>query len=78
MSEKFPDTCKVAKLKLLYKKVSLTQPCIYRPISLLPLLFKVIVKVIHDQTTTFLNSKHYTFISLVFEKSILRIFAFLT
>ena len=77
MSEKFPDTCKVAKLKLLYKKVSLNQPCICRPISLLPLLFKVIVKVIHDQTTTFLNSKH-AFINLVFEKSILRIFAFLT
>ena len=66
-SEKFPDPCKVAKLNPLHKKGSLTEPCNYRPISLLPLISKVIGKVIHDQTSTFLNSK----------KSILRIFAFL-
>ena len=41
-SEKFPDLCKVAKHKPLYKKVFLTQPCSYRPISLLPLIFEVI------------------------------------
>ena len=55
--EKFPDPCKVAELKPLYKKGSVTEPCNYRPISLLPLLSKVIEKVIHDQTSTFLNSK---------------------
>ena len=55
-SEKFPDSCKVAKL---YKKGSLTQPCNYRPISLLPLISKVIEKVIHNQTSTFLNSKKF-------------------
>ena len=62
-SEKFPDTCKVAKLKPLYKKGSVTEPCNYRPISLLPLISKVIEKVIHDQTSTFLNSKNllYTY-----------------
>ena len=62
-SEKFPDSCKVAKLRPLYKKGSLTQPCNYRPISLLPLISKVIEKVIHDQTSTFLNSKQllYTY-----------------
>ena len=38
--EKFPDSCKVAKLKPLYKKGSLTLPCNYRPISLLPLISK--------------------------------------
>ena len=27
-SEKFPDSCKVTKLKPLYKKGSLTQPCL--------------------------------------------------
>ena len=57
-SEKFPDPCKVAKPKPLYKKGSLTEPCNYRPISLLPLIYKVIEKVIHDQTSTFLNSKN--------------------
>ena len=31
-SEKFPDLCEVAKLKPLYKRGSLTQPCNYRPI----------------------------------------------
>ena len=61
-SEKFPDACKVAKLKPLYKKGSLTEPCNYRPISLLPLISKVIEKVIHNQTSTFLNSKNlYTY-----------------
>ena len=35
-SEKFPDSCKAAKLRPLYKKGSLTQLCNFRPISLLP------------------------------------------
>ena len=49
--------------KPLYKKGSLTEPCNYRPISLLPLIPRVIEKVIHDQTSTFLNSKNlqYTY-----------------
>ena len=56
------DGCKLAKLKPLYKKGSLTESCNYRPISLLTLLSKVIEKVIHDQTSTFLNSKNlYTY-----------------
>ena len=58
ISEKFPDPCKVAKLKPLYKKSSVTDPCNYRPISSLPLISKVIEKVIHDQTSIFLNSKN--------------------
>ena len=52
-SEKFPHICKVAKLKPPYKKGSLTQPCNYKPMSLLPLIFKVIKKVVQDQTSTF-------------------------
>ena len=58
ISEKFPNPYKVAKLKPLYKKGSVTDPCNYRPISLLPLISKVIEKVIHNQTSTFLNSKN--------------------
>ena len=57
-SEKFSDPYKVAKLKSLYKKCSVTEPCNYRPISLFPLISKVIEKVIHDQASTFLNSKN--------------------
>ena len=62
-SEKFPDPCKISKPKSLYKKGSLTEPCNYRPISLLPLISKVIEKVIQDQTSTFPNSKNllYTY-----------------
>ena len=34
----FPDDCKIAKLKPIYKKESKTEPKNYRPISLLPLI----------------------------------------
>ena len=36
----FPDACKIAKVKPLFKKGSKTDPSNYRPISLLPLLLK--------------------------------------
>ena len=61
-SKKFPGSCKVAKLWPLHKKGSLTQSCNYRPISLLPLISKIIEKVIHDLTSTFLNSKKLLYI----------------
>ena len=51
----FPTDCQVAKLKPLYKKGSTTLPRNYRPISLLPLISKIIEKVIHDQTQAFLD-----------------------
>ena len=51
----FPDACKIAKLKPLFKKGSKTNPSNYRPISLLPLISKVIEKLIHEQTSTFLS-----------------------
>ena len=43
----FPDQCKIAKLKPLFKKVSSLEPNNYRPISLLPLISKLFEKVIH-------------------------------
>ena len=46
---KFPLDYKIAKLKSLYKKSSKTDPKNYRPVSLLPLVSKVIEKVIHNQ-----------------------------
>ena len=36
----FPDDCKIAKLKPIYKKESKTKPKNYRPISLLPSISK--------------------------------------
>ena len=57
-SGKFPDSCKSAKLKPIYKKGSLTEASNYRPIYLLPLISKVIEEVIHDRTSAFLNSRN--------------------
>ena len=51
----FPSKCKIAKLKPLFKKGSKTAPKNYRPISLLPLISKIIEKVVHDQTQMFLD-----------------------
>ena len=51
----FPSDCKIAKLKPLFKKGSKTDPKNYCPISLLPLVSKIIEKVIHDQTQRFLD-----------------------
>ena len=49
----FPTGCQVAKLKPLYQKGSITLFRNYRPVSLLPLISKIIEKVIHDQTKVF-------------------------
>ncbi len=53
----FPNKCKPAKLKPLFKKGSKTEAKNYRPISLLPLVSKIIEKIIHNQTESFLE-KH--------------------
>ena len=47
----FPDSRKIGKLKPLFKKGSKTNPLNYRPISLLPLISKIIEKFIHEQTS---------------------------
>ena len=51
----FPRSCKVAKVKPLFKKVCKTDPQNYQPISLLPILSKIIEGIIHDQTQEFLS-----------------------
>ena len=67
----FPDACKIAKLKPLFKKGSKTNPSNYRPISLLPLISKVIEKLIHEQTSSFfyLTMKFYTTANQHFRKT---------
>ena len=57
-SGKFPDSCKIAKLKPIYKKGSLTEASNYRSVFLLPLISKVIEKVIHNQTSAFCNPRN--------------------
>ena len=54
----FPDQCKIAKLKPLFKKGSSLEPKNYRPISLLPLISKLFEKVIHCQTEQYLNENN--------------------
>ena len=51
----FPDKCKIAKLTPLFKKGSKTDSKNYRPISLLPLISKLIKKAIHIQTQQYLD-----------------------
>ena len=55
LQSKFPDGCKQAKLKPLFKKGSKDDPKNYRPISLLPQLSKIIEKIIHGQVQKFLD-----------------------
>ena len=49
---------KIAKLKPLYKKGKKTDPKNYRPISLLPVISKILEKVIHNQTMEFVTKKN--------------------
>ena len=53
----FPNACKVAKLKPIFKKGKKTDPSNYRSISLLPSISKIIERVIHDQTNAFLSDE---------------------
>ena len=66
----FPDSCKIAELKPLFKKESKNNPSNYGPISLLPLISKIIGKLIHEQTSSFyLTMKFYTTINQDFGKT---------
>ena len=54
----FPEECKIAKLKPIFKKGARTDPKNYHPISLLPLVSKIIEKSIHIQIEDFLNKRN--------------------
>ena len=51
----FPNACKVAKLKPIFRKGKKVEPSNYRPISLLPLISKIIEEVVQDQTNDMLS-----------------------
>ena len=76
----FPTDCKIAKLKPLFKKGSRTAPKNYCPISLLPLISKIIEKVIHDQMQKYLDDYNilYGYISQASGNLILLIHVYLT
>ena len=52
----FPNACKVAKLKPIFKKGKKVDPSNCRPILLLPLISKITEKVVHNQTNEFLSA----------------------
>ena len=56
-SGRFPDACKLEKLKPLFRKGSKTDSKNYRPISFLPLMSKELERIVHEQTWEFLD-KH--------------------
>ena len=72
----FLDACKIAKVKPIFKKDSKKDPPNYRPISLLPLLSKVLKRVVRDQTEEFLI-RFYMTINPVLGKTIQQIHVFL-
>ena len=51
----FPDACKIAKLKPLFKKGSKTDPSNHKPMSLLSLLSKVVERIVLKQRNGFLS-----------------------
>ena len=54
----FPEECKIAKLKPIFKKGARTDPKNYHPISFLPLISKIFEKSIHFQIEDYLNKKN--------------------
>ena len=54
----YPDNYKIATIKPLYKSKNKTELKNYRPISLLPVLSKILEKVVHKQIMSFLNKNN--------------------
>ena len=54
----FPSACKITKLKPIFKKGNKTDPSNCRSISLLPVISKIIEKVVHYQTDAFLSDEN--------------------
>lgn len=55
----FPDTLKIAKVTPIYKSGQKTDPGNYRPISVLPVLSKILEKILHKRLETYLQSINY-------------------
>ena len=66
-SDKFLEIFKIADLKPFYKKGSLTEPCNYRPISLLSLISEVIEKPFTLLSIRFSKISLYGFLLFLFE-----------
>ena len=49
LGSKFPEGCKTAKVRPIFKKGKNTEPKKYRSVSILPVMSKVIERVVHNQ-----------------------------
>ena len=68
----FPEERRTAKLKPVFKISARTDPKNYRPISLLPLILRIIEKSIYFQIEDYLNKKKliYMYVSQTSERTI--------
>ena len=55
LSGKFPDSLKLSNIVPVHKKKDPTDKCNYRPLSILPLLSKVLKKIMYDQLYIHMN-----------------------
>lgn len=58
---KFPESLKIAKVTPVYKSGSKTDPGNYRPISVLPVLSKILEKLIYVRLYNYLNKQNFFF-----------------
>ena len=58
-SGQVPDRLKVAKIVPIFKKGDPTDPCNYRPISLLSIFDKILEKIVYSRILNFLDQKHF-------------------
>ena len=61
---RFPDALKVAKVTPLYKKGSKDDPGNYRPISVLPVIAKVLEKLVNGRLMDYLESNNILYINI--------------
>lgn len=57
----FPDSLKVARVTPIYKAGSKSDPGNFRPISVLPVLSKILEKVLHNRLIDFLDNTKYLY-----------------
>lgn len=55
----FPDYMKISRVCPIFKKGSCTQPCNYRPVSIIPVIGKLLEILVYDQLSSFFENNNY-------------------